>query len=134
MKQALRDIVLPMLRQSGFVGSLPHLRRLRGGKVDLMTFQFDKYGGGFLIEIGQCDPDGFTTPDGQLIPLEKMNVQYLRWDRRTRIKQHEGSGTDSWFRYDRGGDSYSGTATAVLPFLEKLDSFYEGLARPGSPA
>jgi len=132
MNQALGEIVLPALRRSGFTGSLPHLRRERSGVVDLISFQFDRHGGGFVIEIGQCDPQGFTTPWGKEIPAERMDVSYLPPDLRLRIKAQPGSGTDSWFRYDRPGDSYIRTASSVLPFLRALDSQYDALPKPKS--
>jgi Domain of unknown function (DUF4304) len=49
MEQALKAYVVPVLREHGFAGSLPHFRRLRSDCVDLLTFQFDKNGGGFVI-------------------------------------------------------------------------------------
>jgi hypothetical protein len=130
MKQALGEIVLPVLRKSGFSGSLPHLRRHRSDLVDLISFQFDMHGGGFVIEIGQCDPKGFTTNWGKEIPAEKMNVSYLHPDFRPRIQAQPGSGTDSWFRYDRPEDSYPRTASSVLPFLRDLDAQYDALPKP----
>jgi hypothetical protein len=30
-----------------------------------LTFQFDRHGGGFVIEIGQCPADGCTTHWGE---------------------------------------------------------------------
>ncbi|WP_081920733.1 DUF4304 domain-containing protein [Paraburkholderia terrae] len=34
----------PTLRRLGFDGSLPHFRRQRGDRVDLLTVQFDRHG------------------------------------------------------------------------------------------
>lgn len=55
MLAALKAHLLPVLRERGFKGSLPHLRRLRKERIDLMTIQFDKYGGGFVVEIAGCE-------------------------------------------------------------------------------
>jgi hypothetical protein len=42
MDEALKAHVVPALRERGFKGSLPHFRRLRSDRVDLLTVQFDK--------------------------------------------------------------------------------------------
>ena len=53
MRKALKDLVLPRLRELGFEGSFPHLRRRRVDRADLFTFQFDRHGGGFIERFGQ---------------------------------------------------------------------------------
>jgi len=58
MIRALKDVVVSVLRSRGFRGSFPHFRRRGIEKIDIMAFQFDKLGGGFMIEIGQCGLDG----------------------------------------------------------------------------
>ncbi|MFF2886098.1 DUF4304 domain-containing protein [Paenibacillus sp. NPDC057967] len=60
MLSALKSIVIPSLRERGFKGTFPHFRRVNEKKIDLLTFQFDKYGGGFIIEIAVCSPAGHT--------------------------------------------------------------------------
>jgi hypothetical protein len=57
MRKALQVIVVPVLRERGFTGSFPHFRRRRQKGIDLLTFQFDKYGGGFVVEIAVCEVD-----------------------------------------------------------------------------
>ena len=91
----------------------------------MITFQFDRYGGGFIIEIGQCPADGITTSWGKQIPPNKVNVAYLGWKERTRIQPRAGSGTDSWFRYDRvsTGDGFNQVAQSVLPLLNLSELF-----------
>ena len=51
---ALNSIVVPVLRHRGFTGSFPHFRRLGTKQIDLITFQFDKWGGGFVVELSKC--------------------------------------------------------------------------------
>lgn len=101
MNAALAETVVPVLREKGFKGSLPHFRRVANGAIELLTFQFDKWGGGFIIEIARCAECGFTTTWGEHIPANKVTA----WDlapMNHRIQPQEGSGTDSWFRYDTG--------------------------------
>jgi len=85
MKNALNHIVVPELRIMGFKGSLPHFRRISGKVIDLLTFQFDKYGGGFVIEVGQTRNESFTTHWGKEIPTSKLTAHHLNPIQRTRI-------------------------------------------------
>jgi hypothetical protein len=50
MEKELRTAVLPWLPGCGFSGKFPHLRRIMQTSIDLLTFHFDKNGGGFVIE------------------------------------------------------------------------------------
>ena len=61
MKRALKETFVPALRTAGFKGSLPHFRRLRENQIDLLTVQFDKWGGGFVFEILKCGIEGVAT-------------------------------------------------------------------------
>jgi hypothetical protein len=74
MDSELKNSVLPVLRKLGFKGSMPHLRRERNNGMDLLTFQFDKWGGGFVVEIARCGNGGFTTYWGKHIPASKMTA------------------------------------------------------------
>jgi hypothetical protein len=60
MIKALKSILVPLLREKGFKGSFPHFRRLLETRIDLISFFFDKYGGGFIVEIGASPVNGFT--------------------------------------------------------------------------
>ncbi len=115
MDVALKASVVPMLRESGFTGSYPHFRRTHVTHVDLLTFQFDINGGGFLVEIARCGIGGITTHRGKHIPASQVR----NWDTyphdRFRIKPGDGSGTDSWFRFENG--RYDDVAHEVLAKL-----------------
>src|SRR5262245_45770115 len=47
MRAALKRVVVPELHRRGFAGTLPHFRRVVGARLAVMSFQFDKWGGGF---------------------------------------------------------------------------------------
>jgi hypothetical protein len=101
-------------------------RRRRQEHVDLFTFQFDRRGGGFIIEIGQCQPEGFTTHWGKLIPPEKVRIWDLPPKQRARIQPSAGLGTDSWFRFDGAvADIFTRTATSVIPFVEQAEKMFD---------
>ena len=101
MEQELKLQVIPWLREQGFVGSMPHMRRISTTHVDLLTFQFDRHGGGFIVEIAQCPPAGIVTPWGKAIPAKNARAWDVHPSRRKRIAAFESAGADGWFRFDR---------------------------------
>lgn len=118
MDAALKELVVPVLRAKGFRGSLPHFRRTTPQAIDLLTFQFDKWGGGFVVEISKCPLEGFTMAWGEHIPPGKVTAHHLNPDHRKRIQCKEGSGTDAWFRFDGWIPSASARANrAAQDFL-----------------
>ena len=127
MEAALKRIVVPELRHAGFAGSFPHFQRVRQ-VVDLVTFQFDRHRGGFVIEVATGEPAGFTTHWGKHIPANKLTAWDLHPDQRKRLKPASGSGTDSWFRYDAGQPHETVAADA----LNHLRQEYR-LAEPDAP-
>jgi hypothetical protein len=122
MDEALKAKVVPSLRSDGFTGSYPHFRRLRESQVDLLTFQFDRYGGGFLIEVSRCGLEGITTHSGKHIEASRVRAWDLHPNARLRIKPRAGAGTDSWFRYDDG--QYDSVADAVLAKLTVAHDYW----------
>jgi len=101
MKKALAKKVIPELRKLNFTGSFPHFRRSFEGKLNLINFQFDKYGGGFIIEVANCKADGYITSWGQTIKPNKLTVYDL--NKRKRIHANPkltDTSRDNWYRYD----------------------------------
>ncbi len=54
----LKEVVIPKLKVAGFSGSFPHLRRQREATIDLLTFQFSRWGGSFVVEVASCPAAG----------------------------------------------------------------------------
>jgi hypothetical protein len=129
MIKALKEIVVTRLREQGFKGSFPHFRRLGKEKIDLLTFQFDPWGGGFVIEISKCPADGITTYWGKHIPPNKVNAWYMHPSERLRLQPRVSSSPSDWFRYDKANlheDIFEKTARSVFPFLEKAELWWQG--------
>ena len=120
MIAALKKHVVPVLKAQGFEGSFPHFRRPTGTAIHLLTFQFDKWGGGFVVEIATCPPVGFTTHWGEHIPPTKIRA----WDinHRLRLGAPDENSDGHWFRYGRGepalsDNGYEKVARELLPYL-----------------
>ena len=95
MKQALNRAVIGPLREQGFVGAWPHFKRLHADHIELLTFQTNRYGGSFTVEMSAVFPfaanKNYTERDG--FSLDNIHV----WDtnERYRLKgMYHG-----WFHY-----------------------------------
>ena len=130
MVEALKCTVVPRLKKVGFKGTFPHFRRKGRDRIDLLSFQFDKWGGGFIIEISQCPPEGIITPLNESISGNNLKALDMHPDRRVRLCPDEGSAAANWFRYDdRVGlrafkSIYEKTAESVLPYLAKAERWW----------
>ena len=118
MSAALREVVVPVLRDMGFSGSFPHFRRIRDWQIDLLTFQFNRYGGSFVVEVAFCAPDGFTTHWGKHIRPNRVRAHDIHPRQRLRLGSHPPEKADHWFYYEpeRSG-VYTDTAVELLPLL-----------------
>jgi hypothetical protein len=129
MVAVLKSTVISELRTRGFKGSYPHFRRFVENRVDLFSFQHDKWGGGFVIEIARSPAEGVTTNWGKVIAADKVTAFDLDPKERKRVQPGEGSGTDSWFRYDRG--QFRRCAKQVLELLPVAEAWWSEPA-PGA--
>jgi hypothetical protein len=133
MDAALRQVLVPALRARGFQGSLPHFRRVGGTRLDLLTVQFDKYSGGFVVEIATAPPEGVPHPDGSWIAPDKVTAHSVT--RRLRLGA-AAEGRDHWFRYDafldrfRGDRRFTRLAEQVVSLLDRQA---EGWWRDAAP-
>ncbi|MBR2414877.1 MAG: DUF4304 domain-containing protein [Clostridia bacterium] len=57
MLSALKEITFPILFKQGFTGKYPHFRRKSDNCIELVSFQTNKYGGSFTVEISAVFPN-----------------------------------------------------------------------------
>lgn len=96
----VQKVVLPALREAGFKGTFPHLRRPLPEFIDLITFQFDKWGGGLIVEIARSHVGGETAAWGAPVSPKVIKAWDIHPRHRKRIRARPGSGRDAWFRFD----------------------------------
>jgi hypothetical protein len=106
MRRALEGSVVAALRDGGFTGTWPHFRRPSKGRIDLVSFQFDKWGGGFCVEVGVAPPKDIRSALGYRVAATKVTAHHLahrdgRVIRRWRLGARR-RGSDHWYRYDAG--------------------------------
>jgi hypothetical protein len=133
MVTALKETFVPQLRGMGFTGTFPHFRRRQSDRIDLLTFQFDKWGGGFVIEIAQCPPEGVTLASGKSVPASKVRAWDVHPMKRLRLQPSLGSSTSDWFRYDSaptGNDIYREVALEALTYLPHAEVWWKGESDP----
>lgn len=98
MKAALRQYVIPELINEGFTGNYPHYRRVFPDRIELLAFQWNKWGHSFTVEVSVffLNQQGLAanfTSDKSDIPLSEVNVWHT--NRRFRLKGMY----DGWFCY-----------------------------------
>jgi len=135
MTEMLKEHVVPVLKARGFKGSFPHFRRITDTGIHLLSFQFDKWGGGFVVEIAACPAQGVTMHWGEQIPPAKVTAHHV--NRRQRLGASDEQ-TDHWFRYDKRGlfsfsDPYERAAREVLPYLDGQAESYWSDPRGQTP-
>ena len=123
MNAALKEKFVPVLRAREFKGSLPHFRRILSDRVDLLTVQFDRHGGGFVVEISRCEPSGVTTAWGKHIPAVKATAHDLHPDRRHRLGSPRPGTDGRWFRFD-DGTSAASVANSLLSHIEEAEKWW----------
>ena len=131
MNLYLKENIEPSLRLLNFKGSFPHYRRIINNKVNLLTFQFDLHGGGFVIEIANC----YITEDTMLwdkrIPANKLTAHDLYTRKRIQPNMTtDNSSTDDWFRYDVKylwgfGNIYLKICKEVLSKLDLMKNYWD---------
>ena len=111
MDRVLKEIFVPELRARGFTGSLPHFRRIGADRIDLVTVQYSRYGGEFVVELSQCGPEGVTAGRGKEAPPDKVMAHHLFGRDRYRLSFKPG-GRGQWFVFD--DDPHAATTEAAI--------------------
>jgi hypothetical protein len=83
MRSALKEYTFPLLKERGFAGKYPNFRRKLDDRIELISFQTNKWGGSFTIEVsvvfpGSADPN-YTLYEGvaeETFGVEATNKRY----------------------------------------------------------
>ena len=111
MDDALKRLVVPELRALGFKGSMPHLRRERAGAFDLLSFQFSRWGGAFVVEIGRFPLAGLQHSWKFVAPEKVKNFDLTDRYRVGAPDTH----SDHWFKFEHAAPD-----AVAREFLQKL--------------
>ncbi|MGG0663184.1 DUF4304 domain-containing protein [Viridibacillus arvi] len=121
---ALKKVVIPFLRQQGFKGSLPHFRRINEKNIDLITFQFNKWGGSFVVELAVCPMQGVTMDWGEQIPPNKVTAHDI--DKRFRLGAKSEDEDGIWFNFEnaKNVEDFEKVALNVVNLLNISDRLW----------
>ncbi|WP_226671140.1 DUF4304 domain-containing protein [Metabacillus litoralis] len=121
MNLAIKGMIVPVLREQGFKGSFPHFRRKNEKNIDLVTFQFNRWGGSFVVELAICPLEGVTMHWGEEIPPNKVTAHDVNKRLRLGAVSEEEDGI--WFTYENSKTQkdFEQVASDVLGLLNTSD-------------
>lgn len=121
MDLTIKDIVIPVLKEQGFKGSFPHFRRKNENNIDLITFQFNRWGGSFVVELAICPLEGITMDWGEDIQANKVTAHHI--NRRFRLGAMSEEEDGIWFNFEEAKtkQDFEQVATNVLNLLNTSD-------------
>ena len=126
MVGALKELVVPKLRAMGFSGGFPHFRRPREGMLDVITFQFSRWGGSFVVEVASCSAAGVDLSCGEHVPANEVKAHHIGY--RLRLGSNPPTEVDHCFDYESatyGEQIYRMAAEEVLTYLPQAERYWE---------
>jgi len=126
MTEAIKNFVVPEIYKLGFSGTFPHFRREGSARFEFFSFQFNRYGGSFVLECGFITPQDL--PDfAKNLPFEKLTYGHTHSNNRLRIKPEVSAMDDFWFTYSEFKEEiqFENLAKSLIPLLPKVDSFFK---------
>ena len=125
MVAAIKRVIIPDLRSRGFRGSLPHFRRQDTTHVDLLSIQFSRWGGEFVVEVARAPSEGVTLGSGKFIPPSQLNAHHVL--RRLRLGAADMN-SDHWFKFDDATTTsdFDRVASEVPPLIATQAESFRG--------
>lgn len=128
VKSQIKDSIVPELRKQGFRGSFPHFRRIfENGRVDYLSFQFNKWGGSFIAEMAVAYP--YEGKKGNFYYWDEVTPEFLKKSdygytkERLRIEPRKGG----WFEYN--DKNYEEVVECAKELIVKNGSYFDKQAR-----
>ncbi len=123
--EVIKKTILPHFRGNGFKGSFPNLRRLKDNQLNLLSFQFHRFGSSFTIEIANCPPEGIKTKMYTLPPEKCKPSNTGRQNMRVGRLIH---GNDYWYVFESGienPDIYNSIAKEIIESWEPMENWWK---------
>ena len=122
---AIKATLQPVLVAAGFAGRFPNYRRVRDARIDLLSIQYAKYGGAFVIESGSLPRGPLHTSWGEVVPEEKLVLEHALLQDRARLQPSTGPHSlyTDWFVFGEAPapaaiDAAIAQAIALWPQME----------------
>jgi hypothetical protein len=127
MRKSLKKILVPALKETGFNGKGWNFQR-SSGSLDLLSVQFWKYGGQFILEAARQPRGDFHTSWGEVVPEAQVTVAHISPHKRARLEQLDTAAAFSWFTFQDFGDDqsrYDALARQVIELLPQLEHWLD---------
>lgn len=124
VNEEIKTVIVPELRKNSFKGSFPHFRRIYpNGKVDYLSFQFNKYGGSYIVEIAVAYP--YKGKDGNFYYWNEVTPEFIKKSNYTYTKDRYRITPvdDEWFRYYK--DNYKRVVNDTLKRIIDTMSYFD---------
>ncbi len=96
MLKALNRTVIKDLKSQGFTGKYPHFKKKKDSCIELISFQTNKYGGSFTVELSAVFPDSKVTNLSDLnAQVDENDIEVACTNQRYRLNGL----FDGWFYY-----------------------------------
>jgi Domain of unknown function (DUF4304) len=131
MRKALKKLLLPRLSQIGFSGKGNEFQRKRGDQLDLLSLQWGKYGGEFVIEFASRPVGLLRTSWGEDIPEVNITTAHVHpLDRARLLPADESAGLQlhgfQFANFEDDLSKYESLAQDVASLLTQVDSWLVG--------
>ena len=130
MRKALKRELLPQLKLHGFVGATSSFQRKSDNTLDLLSIQYWKYGGQFILEFARRERGELQTSWGEVVPEEKLDVAHVRPTRRARLQRNDEVFEELFrgFKFEGFGEDqakYDALAKQVASLLPQVNAWLE---------
>lgn len=129
VRAVLKRILVPELEAFGFEGQFPEFKRAVGERLQLLSVQFDKHGGGFFLEFANHPPGDLTTSWGEVVTEADITLAHTPIERRARLQRHghQNSLSEDWFRYeDPSLPEVEDLVRSVCALLPQVEAWLQG--------
>jgi hypothetical protein len=125
MRRSFKRVLIPELSKLGFVMKAANFVRIEGDDLDLLSIQYSKFGGEFILEFARTMYRDPLT--GAVVPEHNMDVTGLGSDMRGRLQRPNKRPSQlNGFQFSGFGESvekYDALATEVVMLLPQIDAW-----------
>lgn len=120
----IKKFLIPKLKIEGFHGKFPEFQRKEQERLHLLSVVFDKYGGGFFLEVSNYPSGDMETSWGEVVREPDITVAHTPIECRARLqqKEHKHSLSEDWFRFDKfSEDEIEDLVLEVIDLLPQIN-------------
>lgn len=130
MRKALKRALLPELKLLGFDGTSSSFQRKSDKALDLLSIQYWKYGGQFILEFARRERGDLHTSWGEVIPEERLDVAHTSPTQRARLQRKDDTSEEVFrgFKFEGFGEDqtkFDALANQVASLLPQVIAWLE---------